>query len=102
MKRIFQTIVGLFAALALGSFVGCASVGHKTGQYVDDAAVTAKVKTAIFEDKNLKARDINVETHEGIVQLSGFVDSAAEAEHAVTVTRRIEGVRAVTNDMRLK
>jgi osmotically-inducible protein OsmY len=92
------------AAAALTGVAGCASTAtqESTGQYMDDTAITAKVKTAIFNDASLKSAEINVETFKGVVQLSGFVNSATDIQHAVQLVQGISGVRSVRNDMRLK
>jgi osmotically-inducible protein OsmY len=92
------------AAAALTSVVGCASTAIKesTGQYMDDTAITTKVKAAIFNDASLKSSEINVETFKGTVQLSGFANSAADIEHAVKVVEAVGGVPSVKNDMRMK
>jgi osmotically-inducible protein OsmY len=94
----------LLAAAALTSVVGCAGSATKesTGQYMDDTAITTKVKAAILKDEALKSAEINVETFKGVVQLSGFVSSAADIQHAVDVVRAVGGVRSVKNDMRMK
>ncbi|MDI3510940.1 MAG: hypothetical protein PWQ61_1705 [Betaproteobacteria bacterium] len=94
----------LLAAAALTSVVACASTAtqESTGQYMDDTAITAKVKTAIFNDASLKSAEIKVETFKGVVQLSGFVNSEADINRAVSVARGIAGVKSVKNDMRLK
>jgi len=94
----------LLAAAAFTTLGGCASSAtqESTGQYMDDTAITAKVKAAIFNDAALKSAEINVETFKGAVQLSGFVNSQADINKAVTVTRAVNGVRSVKNDMRLK
>jgi len=94
----------LLAAAAFTTLGGCASSAtqESTGQYMDDTAITAKVKAAIFNDAALKSAEINVETFKGAVQLSGFVNSQADIDKAVTVTRAVNGVRSVKNDMRLK
>jgi osmotically-inducible protein OsmY len=101
ITRRLATLAGiLFVALALG----CASTAKKegTGEYVDDTVVTSKVKAAIFNEPTLKSAEINVETFKGVVQLSGFVSSAANETLAVQVARNVAGVKSVTNDMRLK
>ena len=92
------------AALALAFVAGCASTQthESTGQYVDDTALTAKVKTAIFEDPSHKSSEINVETFKGRVQLSGFVSSKENIAQAVTVAQNVKGVESVKNDMRVK
>ena len=92
------------AAVALAATVGCASTAtqESTGQYVDDTAITTKVKAAIFNDASLKSTEINVETFKGRVQLSGFVSTSANISQAVTVAQGVSGVTSVKNDMRLK
>jgi hyperosmotically inducible protein len=84
--------------------IGCASTAthESTGQYVDDVTLTTKVKTAIFNEPTLKSAEINVETFKGVVQLSGFVSSAAAETKAVEVARGVAGVVSVRNDMRVK
>lgn len=73
-----------------------------TGQYIDDSAITTKVKAALFNDPSLKSGEISVETFKGRVQLSGFVRSRANIEQAVADARTISGVAAVENDMQLR
>ena len=84
--------------------LGCASTPTQegTGEYIDDSAITAKVKPAILQEPTLSSAEINVETFKGVVQLSGFVGSNAEINKAVDITRRVNGVKTVRNDMRLK
>jgi len=72
------------------------------GEYVDDAAITAKVKAAVLGEPSLKSAEINVETSKGIVQLTGFVRSRADIEKAVEVAKTVTGVGSVKNDMILK
>jgi len=97
-------IFALAAAVALTFAAGCASTRtqESTGQYVDDTALTTKVKTAIFEEPTLKSSEINVETFKGKVQLSGFVSSRDAADKAVVVAQNVKGVESVKNDMRIK
>lgn len=95
------------AALALG-VSGCASwrANHMQDeqasstssihrgpiQTADDAAITAKVKTAFAADELVKARNIDVDTKRGVVQLYGTVQSAAEKERAIQIARNVSGV----------
>lgn len=85
-------------------FFGCASTAKQegTGEYVDDTVITTKVKAVILDEPSLKSSEINVETFKGVVQLSGFVNSSADINKAVEVTRRVSGVKSVKNSMRLK
>jgi osmotically-inducible protein OsmY len=91
--------IGLIAVL-----VGCASTPKRegTGEYVDDSAITTKVKAAILNDPALKVFQINVETFKGEVQLSGFVDSAKNASKAGEVARGVGGVKSVKNSLIVK
>ena len=100
----FTRVSVLFAAVALTALAGCASSQKQesTGQYVDDTAITTKVKAAIFNEPALKSAEINVETFKGRVQLSGFVSTRANIDRAVVVAQGVSGVTSVTNDMRVK
>ena len=104
MKTHLRLSALLLLAVAFGGLTACGSTptSSSTGQYLDDTAITAKVKTAIFNDASLKSAEINVETFKGVVQLSGFVNSEADINRAVSVARGIAGVKSVKNDMRLK
>ena len=74
-----------------------------SGVFVTDAALTAKVKTAIASDVGVgTAANINVQTYNGEVQLSGFVSSPDEASRAVHAANSVNGVRVVRNDVRVK
>ena len=99
-----KRIATLFFAAFMLSLTGCASTAtHEgTGEYVDDAMITTKVKAAILGESTLKSTEINVETYKGTVQLSGFVSSSAAAAKASEVTRNVKGVQSVKNDLRLK
>jgi osmotically-inducible protein OsmY len=83
---------------------GCASTtkSEGTGEYMDDTFITTKVKAAILNEPTLKSREINVESFKGIVQLSGFVTSQHDVDKAIEVTRNVNGVKSVKNDMRIK
>jgi hyperosmotically inducible protein len=72
------------------------------GEVIDDSMLTAKVKAALVADPLTKARLINVETKDGVVQLSGFVDSVAEQTQATAVARGVSGVKKVDNQTDVK
>ncbi len=103
MKQLKFVSTAIFGLL-LASVVGCASTSKQesTGEYVDDSAITTKVKAAIFNEPTLKSAEINVETFKGTVQLSGFVSTQANENKAVEIARAVNGVKVVKNDMRLK
>jgi osmotically-inducible protein OsmY len=100
-NRILSFLVCIVLVTA---FLGCASTPKKegTGEYIDDSAITTKVKAAIFNDPALKVFQINVETFKGEVQLSGFVDSAQSVSKAGEVARGVKGVKSVKNNLIVK
>ena len=73
-----------------------------TGEFVDNAAVTAKVKAALLKDPTLKSSEISVETFKGVVQLSGLVGYQSESDSAAKLAAKVEGVKSVKNDLRIK
>ena len=77
---------------------GTATVGNK----VDDGIITAKVKSTLLSDPNVKSLDINVTTRKGEVQLSGFVDSQTQIDQAVALVKDVEGVARVDNELSIK
>lgn len=92
------------ALLSCGALfaAGCAHHdGHErsAGDVVDDAAITTKVKSALLAEKDVNSFDIKVQTFEGTVQLSGFVDSQWQIDKAVQVTAAVAGVQKVQNDL---
>jgi hyperosmotically inducible periplasmic protein len=98
-------IVILLVCLALAApLVACAAVeGRETaGQYVDDSTITTKVKAEIVKAQSLKGFQIGVETMQGTVQLSGFVDTRAQKDQAGAIAAGISGVRAVQNNLLVK
>ena len=72
------------------------------GNTVDDSVVTSRVKTALLGDESTKSRDIAIVTRKGEVQLSGFVDNQQQIDRAIEITRGIEGVSGVNNEMSIK
>lgn len=97
----------LLAALLLGSTVlasGCAVTRDQStvGQFVDDSAITTKVKAKFAESPVVSAMAINVETLNGTVQLSGFAKNANERAAAESLARSVSHVKAVKNDIVIK
>jgi hyperosmotically inducible protein len=75
---------------------------RSAGEVVDDTTVTAKVKAALISDSDVAAHDVNVQTREGVVQLSGFVDSSDQKSKAGEAARRVAGVKQVDNQLEVK
>jgi osmotically-inducible protein OsmY len=103
MNQLKRSASAVFLAITLVTMLGCAASATResTGQYVDDAAITAKVKAAILDQPNLKSFDIHVATFNGTVYLWGVVASQFTVDEAARVARSVAGVKSVKNDMRL-
>ncbi|MFO3904229.1 molecular chaperone OsmY [Enterobacter hormaechei] len=75
---------------------------NKVGNFMDDSSITAKVKAALVDADDIKSTDISVETEKNVVTLSGFVESQAQAEKAVAVAKKVEGVTSVSNKLHVR
>src|SRR5260221_153723 len=99
MRKQEIALSGLMLCAALTGVamtsVGCAGTNahRSTGAYIDDKAVSTRVKTALFRDPVVSGFDVHVKTYRGEVQLSGFVDSPEQKERAAEVARGVEGVQ---------
>jgi hyperosmotically inducible protein len=98
------TIAAMIAATTLVTATGCAVERHQetVGSYVDDSAVTTKVKAKFAEDPTVSAMAIKVDTMKGVVQLSGFAKSNDERMMADRLARNTNGVVDVRNDIIVK
>lgn len=87
-----------------GGVAACSSTSKQesTGEYIDSAAITTKVKAELIRDPVTKAGQISVETFKDVVQLSGFVDTAQAKTRAEQIARSVQGVRSVRNDIVVK
>ncbi len=92
------------AGLLAAALAGCSGGPTKesTGERIDDSMITAKVKTALLKDAEVKGTAVNVETFKGVVQLSGFVGSDAERVRAGQLARGVAGVEQVRNDLQVR
>lgn len=70
---------------------------QSVGEYLDDTAITAKVKAGILEEKGLGTLEIKVITVNGEVTLMGDVDSLSQVGLAESVAKRVGGVKSVSN-----
>ncbi len=95
----------VLAALAVALVAACASQPRSSNppESGGDAALSAKVKTAIATDVGARAASsVSVETYRGVVSLSGFADSEERATRAAEAAKKVQGVRSVKNDIRIK
>ena len=79
-----------------------ANTAEKTGDKVDDAALTAKVKTALMAEPGLRSLAIDVDTRDNIVTLNGTVDSQEKKQRAMQVAQGVEGVKSVSDNLVVK
>ena len=102
--RLTHRFSALLSGIAIAALVACAPTAQRegTGEYIDDAVITGKIKAALVADPDLKATEINVETFRGTVQLSGFVASPEHIPKAVELAKNTNGVKSVKNDMVVK
>lgn len=103
MKNLFNRNWVWMAVLLIG-MAGCAGTQTResTGEYIDDASITTKVKSEMVADKEVSALHISVETIKGVVHLTGSADTRAEADKAATIARGVAGVKSVVNDIHVK
>lgn len=91
-------------AFTLIAASGCAVTRGQqtTGAYIDDTAITATVKTRMLENEDVAGTSITVETLNGTVMLSGFAKSEQERATAVSIARKVDGVKSVKNEITVR
>ncbi|RFC39075.1 MAG: hyperosmotically inducible protein [Candidatus Nitrotoga sp. LAW] len=111
MNIYYKLLVLAVSVTGVLSFTGCnktqedaskSATGTTVGTEIDDSIITTKVKSKLLADQDIKGFDLKVETHKGDVLLSGFVDNQAQIDHAIMITRSVEGVKNVDNKVSLK
>ncbi len=101
MKNPFRGCWVLMGVLILG-LAGCANTGAKTGAYVDDSWITSKVKSEMVASKQVSARNINVNTAQGVVTLTGTAATPYESYKAAEIAHGVAGVKGVENDIHIE
>ena len=102
--NIRTTFAGIAAAAVLLVASGCAVTRgqESVGAYVDDTAITTAVKARYIDNKEVDSSSIRVETLNGTVMLSGFAKSATEKNTAETLAWKVNGVKAVKNELAIR
>lgn len=104
MWKVMSYAMAVLVVMVIATMLGCA--GSRTrksaGEAIDDGVIASKVKTALLADKEVSGLQVEVETFKGMVQLSGFVNSAAQAQKAVQIARSVTGVKEVKNSLIVK
>ena len=105
MVKLHRIVKFLVCIGLITLFLGCAATQNReesTGKYIDDSVITAAVKDAIFDEPSLKVFQISVETYQGIVALSGSVDSQKAVDKVGEIVRGVKGVKSIKNDLIVK
>jgi osmotically-inducible protein OsmY len=101
MKYLFYVILLLFAGLGL--FSGCASMtGETAGELVDDNTITAEANSIILDDPEAHYLKIDVETTQGNVVLTGFVNNRETDRRVVDKIRKLRGVKSVKSLLKIE
>jgi hyperosmotically inducible protein len=98
MRHLLRSMLALTLLMAVAS--GCTSMtGKSAGQNVDDATITAQVKTKLAAEKVATLTKVDVDTNKGTVYLTGNVESATVKTRATEIARAVSGVREVVNNL---
>jgi osmotically-inducible protein OsmY len=100
-KTKYEYAAVLFLAVILIAPIFAAGCGKSVGETIDDAAITAQVKTSLLNDSDVAGLRIDVDTFKGVVTLSGAVKTAAERDKAVALARKVKGVRDVKSTLQI-
>ena len=97
-----KTIFSLATAALLAASISACSTVDSANQWGSDAWITTKLKTEQMGASPAIWSDINVDTNNGVVQLSGFAKTQADINKAVDIARKTDGVKSVVNNVMLK
>ncbi len=91
-------LTGMFVV----ALAGCqAMTGRTAGRNVDDATITASVKSTLVADRLANVTRIDVDTTNGVVSLNGVVQSAQQKSRAEDLARRVDGVKGINNNLQI-
>jgi hyperosmotically inducible periplasmic protein len=99
MKRGFVMVAGFLVGVGLMALLGCASSMVSQRTQHSDSGITSVVRASLEASEKVKARQVDVETREGVVYLTGMVDTEDARREAGRVAWRTESVRGVENDL---
>jgi hyperosmotically inducible protein len=100
IKLARSLVLAAALLLPVASFAADTST-DTTGEYLDDAGITTKVKASFAKDKWVKGRDISVRTDQGVVDLTGTVGNKKEAARATALATKVKSVKAVHNNLKV-
>ena len=100
MIRAFKRLAVTLAVLFF--MTGCqAMTGQTMGETIDDSYITGAVKTQLASDKMVSLTRVEVETNNGVVYLTGQVQSAEQKSHIGSLTSQVKGVKKVVNNLQV-
>jgi len=99
MKRVVVGVTGSLVGVGLLALAGCASTMVDKGTRNADSGITSVIQASLEANDKVKARQVEVETREGVVYLTGVVDTEEARREAGRVAWRTEGVGGVVNDL---
>lgn len=99
MKHAFAAVAGPLVVAGLFTLAGCASSTVPEDTRSSDSDITSVVEESLQTNDTVKARQVEVQTREGVVFLTGVVDTVGARNEAARVAWRTEGVRGVNNDL---
>ena len=99
MKRIFVVVAGSLVGVTLLALLGCASSMTTKDTRHADSGITSVVQASLAANDKVKAKEVNVQTREGVVYLTGVVDTEDARLEAARVAWRTEHVEGVVNDL---
>ena len=101
MRHLLRSVLVLTMLMAVT--VGCtAMTGKSAGENVDDAKITASVKTKLAAEKVATLTKVDVDTNKGTVYLTGNVENAAVMARATEIARAVSGVHDVVNNLKIQ
>jgi hyperosmotically inducible protein len=96
IKRLAVTLVVLFF------ITGCqAMTGQTMGETIDDSYITSAVKTQLASDKLVSLTRVEVETNNGVVYLTGQVQTAEQRSRIGSLASQVKGVKKVVNNLQV-
>jgi len=101
---MIRTFKRLTVALALLLFMtGCqAMTGRTMGENIDDSYVTSAVKSKLASDKLVSLTRVEVETNNGVVYLTGQVETAEQRSHIGSLASQVKGAKRVVNNLQVR
>jgi osmotically-inducible protein OsmY len=104
MKKRNIAVYCLAFLMLIATFAAAAPKGthESAGELIDDSVITTKVKALLAKDAFLKSFKVSVETYQGTVQLSGFVNSQKAVDKAGEITKSVKGVKSIKNNLIVK